>query len=168
MSFIPNEQVMEEELKDPAVRKEWQRTAPARALSLALVRYRADHDLTQRQLADILGWSQPRVATLEAGDHNPSIETLAFLSGRLNMNITITLSPADHGEKAERAEEMVDGKATAVFSFDQPEETILGNPASPEADQGLVQSLLAEEKGLSEEEAMELALEAQRVARKES
>ena len=51
----------EEQLADPSFRAEWQRLAPAREFAAALLRYRAEHELSQRALAKKLGVSQPAV-----------------------------------------------------------------------------------------------------------
>jgi len=61
----------EEQLADPSFRAEWQRLAPAREFAATLLRYRAEHKLSQRALAAKLGVSQPRVVKLESGEHNP-------------------------------------------------------------------------------------------------
>jgi predicted XRE-type DNA-binding protein len=53
---------------DPDFRAEWQRLAPARAFATTLLRYRAEHDLSQRELGELLGVSQPRVTKLESGE----------------------------------------------------------------------------------------------------
>lgn len=90
-----SEQVREKALRDPRVRREWERTALARAVALELSAYRARHDMTQRQLAEILGWRQPRVAKVESGDHNPTVETLAHLSACLGIQFNINIAPAD-------------------------------------------------------------------------
>lgn len=65
-----------EALRDEDFRREWERTALARAVAIRLVQYRAEHELSQRALAAKLGMKQPAIARLEAGDHTPSIETL--------------------------------------------------------------------------------------------
>jgi predicted XRE-type DNA-binding protein len=54
----------EEQLTDPSFRAEWQRLAPAREFAATLLRYRAEHKLSQRALAKKLGVSQPRVASV--------------------------------------------------------------------------------------------------------
>ena len=47
-----NDELIAELLRtDPEFRAEWERTALAREVALAIVRYRADHDLSQRDLA---------------------------------------------------------------------------------------------------------------------
>ena len=49
-----NDELIAEQLHtDPAFRAEWERTALARAVAVAIVRYRAEHDLSQRELADL-------------------------------------------------------------------------------------------------------------------
>jgi hypothetical protein len=57
---------------DPSFWPEWQRFAPARRFAVALIEYRVEHELSQRALAARLGVSQPRIAKLESGEHNPA------------------------------------------------------------------------------------------------
>jgi len=96
-----NAEVIAEDLaNDPAFRAEWERTALARAVAIAIVRYRAEHDLSQRQLAEAVGMSQPQVARLELGEYNPRMETLLRLSSRLGLEFTIDVRPV--GKPARR------------------------------------------------------------------
>ena len=53
--------------KDAAARERWERTALARAVAIAVIRYRAEHRLSQRALGKQLGMPQPHVARLELG-----------------------------------------------------------------------------------------------------
>jgi transcriptional regulator with XRE-family HTH domain len=85
----------EEQVRDPEFRVEWQRLAPARAFSIALLRYRTEKGLTQRGLAQELGVSQPRVAKLESGEHNPSIDSIINAVKRLGIEFAIDVAPAD-------------------------------------------------------------------------
>jgi DNA-binding XRE family transcriptional regulator len=75
--FIPFEQVLEEELRDPAFRAEWERLAPARALANRLIGLRVDNGLTQTALARQIGVSPETIRRLEIGEHFPSPRTLA-------------------------------------------------------------------------------------------
>ncbi len=63
------------ELRDPEVRREYERTAFANAVAIRVIRYRAEHGLSQSALARQLGMSQPAIARLEAGEHEPSLGT---------------------------------------------------------------------------------------------
>ena len=90
-----NDELIVEQLRtDPEFRAEWERTALARAVAVAIVRYRADHDLSQRELAERLGMKQPQVARLELGEVNPSMETLMRVSAQLGIEFTIDVRPA--------------------------------------------------------------------------
>jgi DNA-binding XRE family transcriptional regulator len=91
--LISNSQVLEELLRDPAFRAEWQRTALARAVAAAVIRYRAEHRLTQTALARLLGCSQPVVARLEAAGHNPTMDTLVTLSRKLGLRVQVDVAP---------------------------------------------------------------------------
>ncbi len=79
---------------DPQYRREWERTALAHAVALRLVEYRAAHTLSQRALARQLGMPQPAIARLEAGEHNPTIETLLRLSRGLGIAFHLDVTPA--------------------------------------------------------------------------
>ena len=91
-----NDELIAEQLRtDPEFRAEWERTALARAVAVAIVRYRAEHDLSQRELAERLGMKQPQVARLELGVGNPGVEALTagFRRG-LGSSSRLTVRPA--------------------------------------------------------------------------
>lgn len=91
----PNDQLVAEHLRaDPEFRVKWGRTALARAVAVAIVRYRGEHDLSQRELAERLGLKQPQVARLELGEVNPSVGTLMRVSAKLGIEFTIDVRPA--------------------------------------------------------------------------
>ena len=90
-----NDELVAEQLRtDPEFRAEWERTALARAVAAAIVRYRVEHDLSQRDLAQRLGMKQPQVARLELGEVNPSVDTLMRISARLGIEFTIDIRRA--------------------------------------------------------------------------
>lgn len=96
LSELPDlDTVLEEELRDPEFRREWERTALARAVALDVIRYRAKHELSQRRLAELLAWKPAQVARLEQAEHNPSIDTLVHLSQRLGLRFALSIGPAD-------------------------------------------------------------------------
>lgn len=94
-TFISFEEFLEGEFRrDPEFRAEWQRLAPARAFAVMLIGYRSDHGLTQRELARRLGISQPRVAKLESGEHNPAIDTIVNVVRTLGVEFCLDVAPA--------------------------------------------------------------------------
>lgn len=86
--------VAEEQLADPSFKAEWQRLAPAREFAATLLRYRAEHKLSQRALAKELGVSQPRVVKLESGEHNPEVDTIINAVRRLGIEFVLDVAPA--------------------------------------------------------------------------
>ena len=81
-----NHELIAEQLRaDPEFRAEWERTAGARALAVAIVRYRAERDLSPEELAGLVGMTTTQIANLEAGDANPSADTLTAVSAQLGI-----------------------------------------------------------------------------------
>jgi DNA-binding XRE family transcriptional regulator len=93
------ELVGEEFNSDDDFRREWLRLAPARQFAVMLIGYRADHDLSQRALADKLGVSQPRVAKMESGEQNPDFDTIVDTVERLGTEFALDVGPAQYEAK---------------------------------------------------------------------
>lgn len=115
------DEVLTEDLKDPEFRARWERTALARALANRVIDYRADHGLSQGELAEQLGMKQPQVARLESAEHNPTIDTLIKLVNVLDIEFVIDIHPA------KKASKLVNKRAqtTAAVSTTTVEETEL-------------------------------------------
>lgn len=92
-------EILEEDLRDPEFRAEWERTALARAIASKVVAYRVEHGLSQRALAARLGMKQPAIARLEGGQHNPSLDTLFRLVRTLDIEIVVDLVPPRRSPK---------------------------------------------------------------------
>lgn len=110
-----SEQVLTEELRDPEFQRGWDRTAVARAVALKVLTYRTDHRLSQRALAKKLDMTQPQLARLEAGEHNPTINTLARLAQTLDIEFAIDIHPR------QRAPKLLSGRAqgrNAIASYE--------------------------------------------------
>jgi transcriptional regulator with XRE-family HTH domain len=91
--MIAFETLLTNQFKNDEFRAEWERLAPARAVAIRLVRYRAEHDLTQTGLAHLIGISQPAVARLEIGEHMPTLAMLIRLSDALDLEFLIDVRP---------------------------------------------------------------------------
>lgn len=80
---------------DPAFGTEWERTAFAREVAHAVIRYRADHGWTVEQLADVLGVQSETTGELEDGEIDPDVGMLRRLSAHLGLRFTLDIHPAD-------------------------------------------------------------------------
>ena len=88
-----SEDLRADDLRDPDVAVELARTAVANQLAILIIGYRVEHGLTQTALARKLGVKQPAVARLEAGEHEPTVATLARLSRQLGITLRLEVAP---------------------------------------------------------------------------
>lgn len=73
-------------------RADWERTKLAHEVALRVISYRVEHQLTQTELARMLGMRQPHIARLEAGEHEPSLAMLARLARVLGLEFHIDIT----------------------------------------------------------------------------
>jgi ribosome-binding protein aMBF1 (putative translation factor) len=97
--LISHEDLLQEDLRDPEFRAEWERTALARWLAIEVAHYRAEHKLSQRQLADRLGVHQSDVARMETGEHTPTLDRLIRVAAGLNIELLIDICPREKAAK---------------------------------------------------------------------
>lgn len=110
--LISHEDVLEEHLRDPEFRKEWERTALARWLAVEVAHYRAEHELSQRQLAERLGVHQSDVARMETGEHTPSLDRLIRVAKGLDIELMIDIRPQKRAAKLPRKRALEGGSLT--------------------------------------------------------
>lgn len=85
---------LNEQLKNPEVKKEYDTLAPEFAIIQAMIDARQASGLTQKQLADKTGIAQADISKLEHGNANPSLRTLQRLAAGMGMQIKIEFVPA--------------------------------------------------------------------------
>jgi DNA-binding XRE family transcriptional regulator len=90
--MIPLDTVITEQRQNPSFRQLWDESAFARQVATALVRYRTEHDLTQQQLADLLGVHQPNIARLESGEKPPTLKELARITAATGLAFHLSVT----------------------------------------------------------------------------
>lgn len=87
-------ETLNEQLKDPEFRAEWEALEPEFQIIRAIVEGREERDLTQKQLAEATGIAQADISRLENGTANPSLRTLKRLAAGLGMTLKVEFVPS--------------------------------------------------------------------------
>ena len=80
---------LEEQLRDPEFRDEYEALEPEFSIMQALIDARKSSGLTQKQLAERTGITQADISRLETGNANPSLRTLQRLAAGMNMKVRL-------------------------------------------------------------------------------
>lgn len=86
-------QTLDEQMKDPEFRAEWDALEPERQIIRAMLEGRESKDVTQKQLAEATGIAQADISRLENGTANPSLRTLKRLADGLGMRLRLEFVP---------------------------------------------------------------------------
>lgn len=84
---------LQEQLKDPEFRKEYEALQPEHAIIQAIIDARQQSGLTQQELSERTGIAQGDISKLERGNANPSIRTLQRLAAGMKMSLKIEFVP---------------------------------------------------------------------------
>lgn len=84
---------LEEQLKNPEFRKEYEAMQPEFDIIRAMVDARISQNLTQKELAERTGINQADISKLENGTRNPSINLLKRLAEGMGMVLKIEFIP---------------------------------------------------------------------------
>ena len=87
---------LNEQLKDPEIRKEWDALEPEFTIIQAMIDARKRSGLTQKELSEKTGIAQSDISKLENGNANPSLKTLQRLARGMDMTIKIEFQPIDN------------------------------------------------------------------------
>lgn len=84
---------LNEQLKDPEVKREYDALDAEYAIKKAIVEARIAANMSQKDLSKATGIAQSDISKLENGNGNPSIRTLRRLAEGLGMRLSISLVP---------------------------------------------------------------------------
>ena len=90
------DEYLNEKLKDPEFKAEWDALEPEFAIIQALIDARVSSGLTQSELAKKTGIAQGDISKIENGNGNPSIRTLKRLAEGMGKNLKIEFVDVKH------------------------------------------------------------------------
>ena len=80
-------------LKNPEFAKLYGEENAKTTFAITLTKIRRSLNLTQKELADKLGMSQPYIAKLEGGEANPTLGAIGKLLAAINLRLVTTTAP---------------------------------------------------------------------------
>ena len=92
---------LNEQLKDPDFKKEYDALAPEFAIIQAIIDARKSTGMTQKDLAEKTGITQGDISRLETGSANPSLKTLQRLAEGMGMTLKLEFLPLARQQKAQ-------------------------------------------------------------------
>ncbi|MBQ9366163.1 MAG: helix-turn-helix transcriptional regulator [Victivallales bacterium] len=80
---------LQKQMKDKDFRAAWEELQPEHEINLMLIKARAEHKLTQKQLAELCGITQSNLSRIETGAESPSVRTLQKIARGLGKQLKI-------------------------------------------------------------------------------
>lgn len=84
------EKYVNENMKDPQFKKGYESAERSYQLAVKIRKLREKAGLTQTELAQRMGSTQPAIARLEAGGGNPNLETLNKIATAIGYELNVT------------------------------------------------------------------------------
>ena len=86
-------ETLNQQLKNPEFKKEWDALEPEFDIIKAIVDARFSQNMTQKELSEKTGIPQADISRLENGTRNPTLKLLKRLADGLNMELGIVFVP---------------------------------------------------------------------------
>ena len=83
------DRLLEEQLKDPEFKKEYDALEPQFTVIQAIIDARRKEGITQKELSERTGIAQGDISKLENGSANPSVKTLERIAAALGKKLKI-------------------------------------------------------------------------------
>lgn len=84
---------LNEQLKDPEFKKEWDRLEPEFNMMQAMIDARKRSNMTQKELAERTGIDQSDISKIETGNANPTLAVLKRLAEGMDMVLKLEFIP---------------------------------------------------------------------------
>jgi len=84
---------LNEQLKDPDFKKEWDNLEPEFNMMQAMIAARKRNNMTQKELAERTGIDQSDISKIETGNANPTLAVLKRLAEGMDMVLKLEFIP---------------------------------------------------------------------------
>jgi DNA-binding XRE family transcriptional regulator len=83
------ESIKSELLQDDETKKEYEELEPEFQIIREIIKFRKEHNLTQKELAEMLETKQSNISRFESGNYNPSLKLLKKIAEKLGKKLVI-------------------------------------------------------------------------------
>lgn len=90
---------LNEQMNDPEFVQEYNAVQPEMDAIRSMIEARKSQNLTQKQLAELVGIDQSDISKLENGLRNPTIQLLKRIADSMNMTLKIEFVPKHQANK---------------------------------------------------------------------
>lgn len=90
---------LNEQMNNPEFAQEYNAVQPEMDVIRSMIRARKSQNLTQKQLAELVGIDQGDISKLENGLRNPTIQLLKRIADSMNMTLKIEFIPKPQNNK---------------------------------------------------------------------
>ena len=91
MKFRDFNEIKKELLRDPEVKKEYDRLEPKFDLIRSIIEKRIEKNISQEELANRMGTKQSALSRFESGNYNPSLSFMQKVAQALDSKLEIKL-----------------------------------------------------------------------------
>jgi predicted transcriptional regulator len=91
MKFRDFNEIKKELLRDPEVKKEYDRLEPKFDLIRSIIEKRIEKNISQEELADRMGTKQSALSRFESGNYNPSLAFMQKVAQALDSKLEIKI-----------------------------------------------------------------------------
>lgn len=92
-NLIPFEKIRREWMRDPEIRREYEKLEPEFQIARALIDARVKKKMTQAEIARKAGTKQPVISRLEGAVGSPSLSLIKRIADVLNLRLIFRFEP---------------------------------------------------------------------------
>ena len=93
LPYATQEEVFKELMKNPEFEKEWNEDSAERQLAAFVINERSKRNMTQTQIAKVVGVGQANLSKIENAEARPTLKTISSIAKKLGYELKLEFRP---------------------------------------------------------------------------
>ena len=93
LPYATQEEVFKELMKNPEFEKEWNEDSAERQLAAFVINERIKRNMTQTQIAKVVGVGQANLSKIENAEARPTLKTISSIAKKLGYELKLEFRP---------------------------------------------------------------------------